>query len=49
MKLEDFGRSVEIDEITMKYKVKSHRGRSPSNMTDSLCLIEFNEKITKCL
>ncbi|KCZ80575.1 hypothetical protein H312_02032, partial [Anncaliia algerae PRA339] len=49
IKLGGFGILIEIDETMMNFKVKSHRGRSPSNKTDALCFVEFNEKITKCL
>ncbi|KCZ75679.1 hypothetical protein H311_03339 [Anncaliia algerae PRA109] len=38
---------VQIDETVMNYKSKSHRGRSPLNMTDALCIVEFTDKITK--
>ncbi|KCZ77900.1 hypothetical protein H311_01083 [Anncaliia algerae PRA109] len=38
---------VQIDETILNYKCKSHRGRSPSNKTDSLCIIEFENKITR--
>ncbi|KCZ81455.1 hypothetical protein H312_01127 [Anncaliia algerae PRA339] len=32
----------------LNYKCKSHRGRSPSNKTDPICIIEFTDKITRC-
>ncbi|KCZ78859.1 hypothetical protein H311_00095 [Anncaliia algerae PRA109] len=48
IKFGGFGCLVEIDETMMNFKVKSHRGRSPSIKTDALCFVEFNEKITKC-
>ncbi|KCZ82279.1 hypothetical protein H312_00302, partial [Anncaliia algerae PRA339] len=38
---------VQIDETMMNYKYKSHRGRSPLNKTDALCIVEFTDKITK--
>lgn len=41
------GRIVQIDETMLNYKCKSHRGRSPSNRTDSLCMVEFTERITR--
>ncbi|KAM0686472.1 hypothetical protein COBT_002304, partial [Conglomerata obtusa] len=31
---------VQIDETMMNYKCKSHRGRSPTNRTDALCMVE---------
>ncbi|KCZ73981.1 hypothetical protein H311_05058, partial [Anncaliia algerae PRA109] len=33
---------VQIDEMMLNFKVKSHRGRAPSNKTDALCIIELN-------
>ncbi|KCZ80230.1 hypothetical protein H312_02380 [Anncaliia algerae PRA339] len=38
---------VQIDETMMNYKCKSHRGRSPENKSDALCIIEFRDKITR--
>lgn len=35
---------VQIDETMLNYKFKSHRGRSPQNKTDSLCIIEYKDK-----
>ncbi|KCZ78523.1 hypothetical protein H311_00443 [Anncaliia algerae PRA109] len=32
----------------LNFKIKLHRRRSPCNKTYTLCLIEYNEKITKC-
>ncbi|KAM0688209.1 hypothetical protein COBT_000539, partial [Conglomerata obtusa] len=34
------GYIVQIDETMMIYKCKSHRGRSPTNRTDALCMVE---------
>ena len=38
---------VQIDETMLNFKVKSHRGRSPSNRTDCLCIVEVNTRITR--
>ncbi len=38
---------VQIDETMLNYKAKSHRGRSPSNKTDSLCIVEVDTRITR--
>ena len=38
---------VKIDETMMNFKIKSHRGRAPSNKTDSLCIVECNPNITR--
>ncbi len=38
---------VQIDETMMNFKVKSHRGRSPTNRTDALCIVEIYEGITR--
>ncbi|KCZ76629.1 hypothetical protein H311_02369, partial [Anncaliia algerae PRA109] len=38
---------VEIDETMLNFKCKSHRGRSPSNKTDALCIVEVDQKITR--
>jgi hypothetical protein len=37
------GRRIEIDETMLNFKCKSHRGRSPSNHSDAICIIEVNE------
>ncbi|KCZ79966.1 hypothetical protein H312_02635, partial [Anncaliia algerae PRA339] len=34
------GLIVQIDETMLNYKCKSHRGRSSTNKTDSLCIVE---------
>jgi transposase-like protein len=31
----------------LNYKAKSHRGRSPSNHTDALCIVEAKRSITR--
>jgi transposase-like protein len=31
----------------LTYKCKSHRGRSPNNRTDSLCIVEVTNRITR--
>lgn len=41
------GCNVQIDETMLNYKCKSHRGRSPRNETDSLCIVELKENITR--
>ena len=46
-KLGGSGKLVQIDETMLNYKIKSHRGRSPSNLTDSLCIVEVNGHITR--
>ncbi|KCZ77362.1 hypothetical protein H311_01624 [Anncaliia algerae PRA109] len=38
---------VEIDETMLNFKCKSHRGRSPSNKTDALCIVEVGQRITR--
>ena len=38
---------IQIDETMLNYKCKSHRGRSPTNKTDALCIVEFKDKITR--
>ncbi|KAG0424806.1 hypothetical protein DMUE_6075 [Dictyocoela muelleri] len=37
---------VQIDETMMNYKCKSHRGRSPYNKTEALCIVEVGHNIT---
>ncbi|KAG0436455.1 hypothetical protein DMUE_4215 [Dictyocoela muelleri] len=39
-KLGGVGRFVQIDETMLSYKCKSHRGRSSTNRTDTLCIVE---------
>ena len=41
------GVNVQVDETMLNYKCKSHRGRSPTNRTDSLCIIEYVNHITR--
>lgn len=38
---------VQVDETTLNYKCKSHRGRSPENRTDAMCIFEFYDKIIR--
>ncbi|KCZ79109.1 hypothetical protein H312_03508, partial [Anncaliia algerae PRA339] len=38
---------VQIDETMLNYKCKSHRGRSPQNKTDALCIVEVGNQITR--
>jgi transposase-like protein len=38
---------VQIDETMLNYKCKSHRGRSPNNRTDSLCIVEVRDGIKR--
>ena len=40
-------KKVQIDETMLNYKCKSHRGRSPTNRTDCLCLVEVGVKIER--
>jgi transposase-like protein len=46
-KLGGVGSIVQIDETMLNYKCKSHRGRSPTNRTDSLVIVEVRSGITK--
>jgi transposase-like protein len=41
------GLIVQVDETMLNYKCKSHRGRSPTNRTDALCIIEYAQNITR--
>lgn len=41
------GYIVQVDETMMNFKCKSHRGRSPSNRTDALCIVETRNGITR--
>jgi transposase-like protein len=47
-KLGSGSKLVQFDKKMLKYKCKSHRGRSPENRTDSLSIIEFDGGITRC-
>ncbi|KCZ75824.1 hypothetical protein H311_03189 [Anncaliia algerae PRA109] len=38
---------VQIDETMLNYKCKSHRGRSPSNKPEYLCIVEVSNNITR--
>lgn len=42
------GKVVQVDETMLNYKCKSHRGRSATNRTDSLCMVEYTDRITRC-
>ncbi|KAG0437035.1 hypothetical protein DMUE_3914, partial [Dictyocoela muelleri] len=46
-KLGGANRIVQIDETMLNYKCKSHRGRSPENRTDALCIIEVGSRILR--
>ncbi|KCZ77889.1 hypothetical protein H311_01093, partial [Anncaliia algerae PRA109] len=48
VRLVGYGNLVEIDKTMLNFKVKSHRGRSPADRTDALCIIEYNKTIIKC-
>jgi transposase-like protein len=41
------GQVINVDETMMNYKCKSHRGRSPLNRTDALCIVELDGHITR--
>ncbi|KCZ78321.1 hypothetical protein H311_00648 [Anncaliia algerae PRA109] len=41
------GLIVQIDETMLNYKCKSHRDRSSTNKTDSLCIVEVGDKIIR--
>ena len=47
-KIGGHGVIVQIDETMLNFKVKSHRGRSSTNKTNSLFIVEFDNHITKC-
>ncbi|KCZ81974.1 hypothetical protein H312_00617, partial [Anncaliia algerae PRA339] len=38
---------VQIDETMLNYKCKSHRGRSPGNITDAMCIVEVGNNICR--
>lgn len=46
-KLGGFGKVVQVDETMLNFKCKSHRGRSPTNRTDSISIIEFGSFTTR--
>ncbi len=48
-KLDGIESIVQIDETMLKYKCKSHRGKSSTKRTDSLVIVEFRNNITKVL
>jgi transposase-like protein len=40
---------VQVDETMLNHAIKSHRGRSPTNRADSLCIVECVERrINRC-
>lgn len=41
------GLVVQIDETMLNFKCKSHRGRSPHNRTDSICMVEVSSSILR--
>ncbi|MGL5707435.1 MAG: transposase [Aeromonas sp.] len=41
------GKVVQIDETMLNFKCKSHRGRSPKNRTDALCIVEVSSGIQR--
>lgn len=41
------GYIVQVDETMLNYKCKSHRGRSPNNKTNAICIIEFKDEIRR--
>lgn len=46
-KLGGIGKIVQVDETMLNFKCKSHRGRSPNNRTDALCIVEVNNGISR--
>lgn len=47
-KLGGFGTEIQVDETMLNFKCKSHRGRSASNRTDAICIVEvINGSINK--
>ena len=46
-KLGGLGKIVQVDETSLNHGMKNHRGRSPLNKTDALCIIEFDSYITR--
>lgn len=45
-KLGGFGTHVQVDETMLNYKCKSHRGRSTSNKTDAITIVEVKNGVT---
>jgi transposase-like protein len=43
------GTIVQVDETMLNYRCKSHRGRSPSNRTDAICIVEVRSAICRVL
>ncbi|MGL6008786.1 MAG: hypothetical protein ACRC1D_04945 [Culicoidibacterales bacterium] len=41
------GKIVQVDETMLNYSCKSHRGRSPGNKIDALCIVECSPQITR--
>lgn len=41
------GKIVQIDETGLNFKIKAHRGRAPQNKTDALCIVEYENRITR--
>jgi transposase-like protein len=41
------GKIVQVDETALNFKIKSHRGRAPTNKTDALCIVEFDRHISR--
>ena len=39
------GYKVQCDETMMNFKCKSHRDRSPFNITEALCIVYVNSKV----
>lgn len=42
-------KTVQVDETMLNHSIKAHRGRSPTNKTDSLCIVECESgRIKRC-
>lgn len=41
------GKTIQIDETMLNYKCKSHRGRSSTNQTDCLCIVELGPNLKR--
>lgn len=46
-KVGGYGKIVQVDETMLNFKCKSHRGRSASNKSDALCIVEYDGHITR--
>ncbi|KAG0436669.1 hypothetical protein DMUE_4109 [Dictyocoela muelleri] len=46
-KLGGVNKEVQVDETSLNLEVKSHKGRSATNKTDAICIIELKEKIKR--